>query len=100
MLCFFVSNLSFLKKFLVNNNLKTLLDVFAFDNDYGNDKKISFLNRSYYNNEVTYGFTIRFGNSSIGKFVDDTYWITCRYDGLFATGIQVNGDMNPNWNVK
>ena len=83
----------------VNNNLKPLLKI-QFDDEYKNAKPCKFLNGCWYNNEYNYGFTFVFGGSSIGKYVEDTYWLTIRHDGLLGVGIQINNAVQPKWYTK
>jgi len=79
------------------DTLDTFRKYFEFDSAR---KKLSFMGSCYYNNTGVYGFTIRWGSSSLGTYVDDTYWLTVRYDGLLAIGYQLNGATKPTWVVK
>ncbi len=83
----------------VNNNLIPLLKI-QFDDEYKNAKPCKFLNACWYNNEYNYGFTFVFGASSIGNYVEDTYWLAIRHDGLLGVGIQINNAVQPKWYVK
>lgn len=80
-------------------NLNTI-QAFVNNFEFANTKKLSFLGVCYYNNTGVYGFTIRWGSSSLGVFVDDTYWLAIRWDGLLAVGIQSNGATYPTWYEK
>lgn len=65
-----------------------------------NASNVYFLNKSYINGSENYGRTIRFGSSSFGRFIDDTYWICFDCNGNFAVGLQINGATNPVWFIK
>ena len=82
------------------DTLKSILDKFNFGGSTTAAKRLSFLDYCYYNNTAAYGFTLRWGGSSLGGYVDDTYWISVRYDGLLAVGYQLNGATKPTWVTK
>ena len=51
-------------------------------------------------NTETYGITIRLGNSTMGTYVDDTYYLTINYTGALRVGCQLNGAAYPTWYEK
>lgn len=67
--------------------------------EFFNRKKLSFLGYAY-GGSSSYGFTIRWGSSSIGGYVNDTYWLSIGSDGTLRVGVQVNGATQPTWYTK
>lgn len=63
-------------------------------------KKLSFLGYAYGNSSTNYGVTIRWGNSSLGGYVDDTYWLSMDYTGALRVGVQLNNASQPTWHTK
>ena len=59
-------------------------------------RNIYILDKAYGPAGGDYGFTIRFGSSSLSEFVNDTYWLSVGIKGM-CVGIQVNGAANPEW---
>ena len=80
------------------DTLETFRNYFEFTNQ----KKLSFIGYCLYNNTQAYGFTIRWGDSSMGAggYVNDTLYLAVRYDGLLAVGYQNNGAEYPTWVTK
>ena len=64
------------------------------DNRFG---EMTILGSSYINNAKQYGFTIHVGQSSLGKYINDTYWLCCDLHGTIAIGTQLNGAAYPTW---
>lgn len=62
--------------------------------------RISLLSHSYYNNKEAAGMTLRIGNSSIGGWNGDTFWICVDSSNRLSVGIQTGGATNPTWYVK
>lgn len=58
---------------------------------------ITILSNSYIGNSESYGYTIRFGGSSMNSFVNDTYWLSVDFTGRIGLGTQVNGAKIPTW---
>ena len=78
------------------NNINTKLA--GFKNE--GDSKFIILPNSYNDNVKGYGFCIRYGKSSIGSFVNDTYWLSIDSKGVLQVGIQTNGATGPTWYTK
>lgn len=63
--------------------------------------KLSILGRAYTkDNATTYGFTIKYGNSTVGKWSGDTYYISVSHDGKMLVGVQINSAARPTWYEK
>lgn len=60
-------------------------------------KQFEILAAAYAGGSEQYGVTFKFGSSTIGEYVNDTYWLSIRYDGQLAVGIQVSGATTPTW---
>ena len=61
--------------------------------------EITILSNSYIGNSASYGYTIRFGGSSMNSFVQDTYWLSVDFSGRIGLGLQLNGAKAPTWYV-
>lgn len=65
------------------------------------DCRVSILKSAFTaNNAGTYGATLRIGNSSMGGYTDDTYWLTFDSSGGLRVGCQLNGAKYPSWYTK
>ena len=80
-------------------NLDTL-EKFRKYFEFTNRKKLSFMGYAYGNSSTNYGATIRWGSSSIGGYVDDTYWLSMDYTGALRVGVQLNNASQPTWHTK
>lgn len=65
-----------------------------------NGNRISLLSYAYYNNVQAAGMTLRIGNSSIGGWAGDTFWLCVDSSNRLSIGVQINGATNPTWYIK
>ena len=64
---------------------------------YAGNKKFMILDKSIIDGKKGYGITLRFGLSSYGEYVYDTYYICIDYDLGLYYGTQCNGNSNITW---
>lgn len=76
----------------VNGNLTKHMQNFVTEG-----RPLSILGSSYIDNKESDGFTIRIGDSSIGEFRHDTYYISLTFPDIIAFGYQVNGATTITW---
>ena len=88
-----------LKREYRNTNITKLL-TYADNLRNNYSSRVYILPKAYINNTEGWGATIKFGQSEVGNFVEDTYWLCVDNAGKIAIGVQVNGWANPTWYVK
>ncbi len=65
-----------------------------------NGNKVSLLPYSYYNNQQAAGMTLRIGNSSLGSWNGNTFWLCVDSSNRLSIGVQINSAKNPTWYIK